>query len=169
MNYQDGYPSCAYTHVWFRIAHQDLQPAAITRLLGVRPSKAHPTGVSVRLWESAPPRKAKMGGWWLETEGQVKSFDARRHIDWVLDRLDGKGPTLRKLLRKGYLVDLCCVWHAHSDTGGGPTLSPAQLTRLAKLGIDLWFDIYFPVGAARLERAKRKDRTTESTVRFRRP
>ena len=27
------------------------------------------------------------GGWWIKSEGRVRSFDARRHIDWILDRL----------------------------------------------------------------------------------
>jgi hypothetical protein len=39
-------------------------------------------------------------------------------------------------------MDIACLWDSHAGHGG-PTLSPDLLRRLADLGIELWFDIYF--------------------------
>jgi hypothetical protein len=37
---------------------------------------------------------------------------------------------------------LCVRWDSKSGEGG-PTISPVQMKRLAELGIELWFDVYF--------------------------
>jgi len=41
----------------------------------------------------------------------------------------------------GYDVALVCVLSGH-ETGGGPTLEPVTLARIAKLEIPVDFDVY---------------------------
>lgn len=140
MEYRDEYPTCSYTHAWLRVMHDTILPAEITRLLGVEPDKVQTKGEPYP--GSRTDRVAPRSGWYIESEGKLESYDARRHIDWILDRLGDKATEIQELQSRGSLVDLCCRWDSKSGHGG-PTLSPSQLRRLAALGIDVWFDVYF--------------------------
>jgi hypothetical protein len=108
----------------------------VTRLLGVEP-----TGTQKR---GQPLQKGviRTGGWFLTTEGAVASRDVCRHLDWLLDRLVGRGEALRQLQEQGCRLDLSCSWVSASGHGG-PTLYAATLTHLAELGIEVGFDVYF--------------------------
>ena len=75
----------------------------------------------------------------LSSESHVASKDVRRHIDYVLDLID-RDSELRASIRE-HRSDITCFW-ASAQGHGGPTVSPQQMSRLASLGIDLWFDFY---------------------------
>ena len=57
-------------------------------------------------------------------------------------KLDNKMHDLDGLRNDGGKIDIACSWYSVSGHGG-PTISPKQSMRLANLGIDLWFDVYF--------------------------
>lgn len=139
--YDDAYPSCVRTSATLRIYPGALDPDEVTLRLGVEPSlvqrRGEPLGPGQR-------KLAALNAWFLSSEGEVvDSRDARRHLDWILDRLEGgRAGALAELRRGGAAVDLSCYWLS-ARSSGGPTLSAPQMGRLAALGLDLWFDVYF--------------------------
>ena len=137
--FDPGYPSCSYTHVWLRVMHEQLDLAEISRLLEIEPTKIQVAGDRV---SDTSGRTRKYSGWFLESEGQVESRDSRDHFAWLLERISGKGAVLQSLVSRGYLVDICCRWDSASDNGG-PSMDPEQMVKLGALGIEVWFDIYF--------------------------
>ncbi|MBI1384181.1 MAG: DUF4279 domain-containing protein [Rhizobiales bacterium] len=131
MNYDDAYPTCRETFATFRVitcAHDrariDASMAGITATKVVeRTSTGHLA-------------------WLCRTRGQVDSRDVRRHVDWLLDLVEPRSAALANLAGEGAEIDIFCYWLSASGHGG-PTLSPAQLRRLAALGIEIAFDVYF--------------------------
>ena len=39
-------------------------------------------------------------------------------------------------------MDVSCYWVSRSDDGG-PSVRPSQMRDLARLNLELWFDVYF--------------------------
>ncbi|NUS59813.1 MAG: DUF4279 domain-containing protein [Lysobacter sp.] len=138
-DYIHDYPPCSYTHVWLRVLHEALDPDDVTQLLGLQPTRI--VRVGDRVHEKST-RTRTNAVWLLESSDAVESRDSRAHFDWLLDRVGDKGPQLRALAARGYLVDICCKWDSAAGNGG-PTFAPAQLSALGNLGIEVWFDIYF--------------------------
>lgn len=81
---------------------------------------------------------------YLSTKDVIASKDVRRHVDWILVRLDGKDDALRSLRAEGHRMDVFCYWLSASGHGG-PMLSPAIMRRLGQLEIEIGFDIYGPI------------------------
>lgn len=73
----------------------------------------------------------------------MESCDAAKHLAWLLERFDRHQHALAQLREQGWRMDISCYWESKNGHGG-PTLSPPLLLRLAALGIELWFDVYFP-------------------------
>jgi len=86
-------------------------------------------------------RKYKLNGWFLRTQGLIKSRDSRRHIDWIIERIKTRKTAIRKLQADGVKMWIVCFWE-HAGFDGGPTISPPQMTELSKLNIEVWWDIY---------------------------
>jgi len=139
MVYDDGYPTCAETYATLRIYPGDLDPSSVTERLAIEPSTWQRRGESQRIM--GVPKVATINGWFLSSEGRIVSRDSRRHLDWLLDQIAAKAPSLRSLRDEGSRIDICCKWLSASGHGG-PTLSPTQMRRLAELDLELWFDIY---------------------------
>ena len=133
------YATCHYTHAWLRIMSDDFDLEEVTCLVKAAPTKTQKKG---DLRSVAKQRHYKKTGWWISSEGIVSSKDSRDHIDFVLSKLTDADDGFRLLHSRGYLVDLCIRWDSLSGHGG-PTLSPIQMSRLAALDIEVWFDIYF--------------------------
>ena len=133
------YGTCHYTHAWLRIMSNDLDLEEVTSLVKAEPTKTQKKG---DLQSAASPRHDKKTGWWISSEGAVSSKDSRDHIDFILSKLADSDDGFAVLHSRGYLVDLCIRWDSLSGHGG-PTLSPIQMSRLAALDIEVWFDIYF--------------------------
>jgi Domain of unknown function (DUF4279) len=139
--YNDDYATCEQTYVTLCLYHDDLGPEVVSQDLGLQPTLAHKRG-EIRNAANEQQYAYKTGGWFLESTGVVHSRDVRRHIDWLLDLIEPKLGTLKRLRAAGYATVVSCFWvsaHWH----GGPMLCPAQLARLAALGLEVWFDIYF--------------------------
>ncbi|MEM9645577.1 MAG: hypothetical protein AAF989_11350 [Planctomycetota bacterium] len=66
----------------------------------------------------------------------------RRHLDFVLDQVDGKTDALAWIRRSGGTADVMCYWVSASGQGG-PSLLPVQSSKLARLNLEIWFDVYF--------------------------
>jgi hypothetical protein len=89
--------------------------------------------------EFVPP----IGRWFLSTKGVTASKEVRRHVNWILERLDGKDEILRSLQEGGNRMNLLC-YLLSADGHGGPILSPAIMRRLGALELEVEFDIYGP-------------------------
>lgn len=137
-NYDDDYPTCYSTHATLCIyLPDDGNPNAITDNLGVKPSRMQVKGETrkgkVKNWPTA---------WFLETSEQVRSNDARRHIDWLLEQVQDNSDYIKQLQDSGCEVHIFCFWES-AYGHGGPMLDHDIVKRIADLGIGIYFDIYF--------------------------
>ena len=137
--YNDNYGPCERTYVTLRVYSDGIPPETISARLGVEPSSSQIRG-------SLPPTATtsvipRMHGWFLSSQGHIQSRDSRRHIDWLLDRVEPALPALRELLADGARADISCFW-VRAWGHGGPTLSQTQLGRLALTGLDFFYDVY---------------------------
>jgi Domain of unknown function (DUF4279) len=140
--YDDDYGTCARTYATLLIYPVRTDPEAITQRLGMEPSSWQRRGEPTTYNSRRPSRVAEIDGWFLTTRGLIESRDSRRHIDWLLDRVEGKEAELLSLQEEGCRMIVSCYWEAASS-GGGPTVSPEQMKRLGERNVELGFDIYF--------------------------
>lgn len=136
--YNDNYETCSRTYVTLRIYCDNIQPDKLSEYLGITPTETQTKGQKNKLLKN---RTIKFNGWFLSTKDVIDSKDCRRHIDYIADKVLPMKNKLKSLIEDGSEIDLSCYWESESGQGG-PTLSPQQLTKLANLGIELWFDIY---------------------------
>ncbi len=133
--YMDDYPSCAETYVTLRIYAGSMSPDEVSKMLRVKATR-----IEHEAHEGS--RRIRHNAWFLCSKGEVKSRDARRHIDWLADQLRSNLNAYRDVRRKCTAIDLTCYWRATHGAGGGPTLSPAQMEKLADLELDIWYDLH---------------------------
>jgi hypothetical protein len=69
----------------------------------------------------------------------------RRHLDWLLSRIEPRADAIHALRSDGCCMDVSCFWVSASGHGG-PSVLPAQMGPLARLGLELWFDVYLGDG-----------------------
>ncbi len=136
--YDDDYGTCRRTFATLLIYPVRTDPEAITVRLGIEPTFRHRKG------EPIPPHNspAEIDLWCLSTKGWIESRDSRRHIDWLLDAIEGKAAMVRSLQEEGARIAMSCFWLSQAGQGG-PTISPGQMRRLGGLNLELWFDVYF--------------------------
>ena len=135
--YGDAYPTCVETFSTLRIFSNELSPDDITKCLSVSPTRTFRKGESF----SKGHLTRKTNGWFYTTEMQSKSRDTRRHIDLILEALGDRDDAVHELLTKGCEIDIMSYYVSIGQ--GGPWLMPQQMLRLGRLGIEVWWDIYF--------------------------
>jgi Domain of unknown function (DUF4279) len=136
--YDDEYPSCRSTYATLRIlCPGDAAPETVTQRLGVEPTRTQRRGEKIDKTVGG----ISQAGWFLSSQGKIKSRDVRRHIDSLLDQVAPNASVLVALQSEGYTADVFCYWLSESGHGG-PTLSPEQSRRLAACDLDVGFDIY---------------------------
>jgi hypothetical protein len=139
--YNDEYPTCKRTYATLCIYHNDLAPSELSTFLGLRPTHSQQKG---KVDLADPTRRnfaPKIGGWFLSSRDKVTSKDNRRHLNWLLDKLNRKRSKLLSLQRKGFSMHISCYWLS-TQGHGGPTLSVEIMQRLARLNLEVWFDVY---------------------------
>jgi hypothetical protein len=136
--YNDDYSTCNKTFVTLRLYSNSLSPQEITNYLGIEPSEIIEKGVEKNILTH---ESINHNAWFFTSENIINSKDSRRHIDYLADKLLPISDRLKILDSQGAKIDICCFWSSESGQGG-PTLSPQQLSKLAELGIEFWFDIY---------------------------
>ncbi|HQR35940.1 MAG TPA: DUF4279 domain-containing protein [Blastocatellia bacterium] len=119
-----------------RILKDGLDVENVTTRLGISPSEHSSKSKSF-----SDEKRPKTGVWFLSSKGIVPSKDSARHLEWLLDQLMPKQKALEDLRADGFLMDVSCYWLSAYGQGG-PTLSPALMGNLGKLGLELWFDVY---------------------------
>lgn len=134
--------SCAETFVTFRLFKEDLNPDDVSRLLGLDASGVQRKGEPQYPKNPDSLLRFRSGGWLLSTKGHVESRDLRRHVEWLLGRLEPQREALLRLSREGCAMDLFCFWLSAGGQGG-PELDAVLMGRLADLSLPIRFDIYF--------------------------
>ncbi|WP_407659544.1 DUF4279 domain-containing protein [Massilia endophytica] len=133
----DDFPTCEQTYAVLRIFSDSIDPGAITELLGIQASSCFEKGES----QDGRGTKRRAHGWFLSSEDAVDSRDTRRHVDWIVSRIGEKSVQLAQLQLGGAEIDISCLWLSKGQ--GGPILSPPQIRELARLNVDIWWDVYF--------------------------
>lgn len=129
-DYSDDYPTCLETHATFRVISACHDCTQLQAAMHLEPTSCKPS--------RSRSRPADI--WELTTEGTLTSRDTRRHVDWLLDRIEPAAAALECLRQEGAKTDIFCYF---VNVGhGGPMLSVAQLVRLAALKIDISWDVY---------------------------
>lgn len=138
---EDNYPTCKRSYVTLRIYPANLDPKEVTHRLGIEPSEWQRQG-ETRYPNSKRSDQITLNGWFLTSNGIVNSKDSRQHLDWLLAQLAPKADTIRALQAEGCRMDISCYWLSKCGHGG-PSVTPNQMEQLARLGVELWFDVYF--------------------------
>jgi len=137
-DYDDSYPTCAETYSTLRVFSDDLAPGEITRALQIEPTESFRKGDS----HSQGRLQRKANGWFYSTQKLCDSKDTRRHIDAILAVLEGKTEWVQKIQHRGCTLDITSYWLS-SNGHGGPWLMPEQMLKLGRMGISVWWDVYF--------------------------
>lgn len=139
--YHDDYSGCASTYVALIARHWSEPASRVTEALELTPTREQEARPRIER-PGDVPMAAKMHVWQLSSESFVQSRDFRRHLAWLLAHLDDRHPALDHLRERGWQTDVSVYWlsrHGH----GGPSLWPEQSAALGKLGLEIWFDVYF--------------------------
>ena len=136
--YDDDWATCAETHAAFRLGGSDVNPDRVTEVLGIQPTYTYRLGDPVGRTGS----RRSTSAWILSSEGQVGSKDLKRHVDWLLDKVEPRADALTRLrMEEGADADVFCLWVSKSGNGG-PDLGPRQMARLAGLQLTIGLDLY---------------------------
>jgi len=139
--YNHDYATCAETYATLCIYHHDLDPDTISRLLELRPTQSQRRGEPHNT-QATRPVPLRVGAWFLSTRDVSQSRDVRFHIDLLLGMLSEKDDAIRQLAAQGCELRISCYWRSYSGHGG-PMMWPETMGRLAELGIEVSFDVYF--------------------------
>jgi len=164
--YNDDYGTCAFVKATFSVDCAEADPEIVTDILTLQPSKISKRGRVVKgtFGNRIEPRNI----WSLASEGHVQSQDLRRHLDWLLDLLEPASTAIFTLQEMpDIIMRINCVWWS-SVGHGGPCLWPEQMIRIARLNLELDFDIYFFPKEQKMVRAARRRARKASTSRARR-
>jgi hypothetical protein len=135
--FDDSYPTCVETYSTLRVFSEDVAPDEVTRVLQIEPTRSFRKGDS----HSRGKLRRKANGWFYSTQQLCGSKDTRRHIDMILSTLEGKEEAVTILQRQGCKLDISSYWVSTGQ--GGPWLMPQEMLKLGRLGIEVWWDIYF--------------------------
>jgi hypothetical protein len=135
--------NCERTLAKLRIYPGDTTAAEVTKLLGVPPTSSVTKGERIATNVPGQFRTGNINGWFLSSEAFVKSKDLRRHLDWLLTKVEGSVDALKELQRRPDVrMCVCCIWWSKHG-GGGPSLWPQQMHRLAALNLECSFDFQY--------------------------
>ncbi len=123
--------------VSLRVFGDDLDPAAVSRLLGCEPDQSYRKGDLVSPGRNTATRKCGM--WSLKAqEIDPENYDAQ--VEAVLSKVTQDSETWRALGER-YEIDLFCGFFMDT-TNQGFSLSTRTIGALAARGIEPGFDIY---------------------------
>jgi hypothetical protein len=140
--YSDEYATCEGCSARLLIYSTEVPRAEITSLLGFEPTDGRAKGEPFNKCRPGAAL-AKWHMWFYRTTRLVPSLDVRRHVDHVLERLDGRADALASLrARPGTDIRFSCTWWSRYGHGG-PKLWSRQLRALADLGLGVEFEFVY--------------------------
>jgi hypothetical protein len=125
--------------VSLRIAGEELDPAEVTRLLGIEPSSSQIKGQE--LPSKTRVRIAKFGQWCLKAT-PAKPEDMNGQVAEILECLTSDLQVWKGLSER-FEIDLFCGWFM-GESNEGVGISPKVLLSLGERGIELSVDLYAP-------------------------
>jgi hypothetical protein len=127
-----------WSKVGLRIMGETLRPEEVESALGLKASRSHLRGQRGSARQKNPWRESL----WSLHSPLGDDRDIADHLTWLLDLLEPKLNTIRKLSEK-YRIDIFCGFSSGSGQGGF-TLDAKTLARLASLAVPLVLDLYPP-------------------------
>ena len=128
--------TCLETYASLRVFSDSVLPENITKRLDITPAKSLPSDPV-----SKYRHRREHHYWDWESKVVVQSQDGIAHVRAIIEVLRGKEAILDQLREDGCEVDVCCYWVSSGQ--GGPSLDLDVLTDLARLGLPIWWDVYF--------------------------
>jgi hypothetical protein len=130
-----------YHLVVLRLCGSNLDPAKITRALGLEPGTAQPSA-NLKI-ESRRIYKTKLGHWNLDSRLR-RNATLQSHVKDILEQIRPRKKTLRRIL-KNVDADLNICVEPHRDVAIATYLFSAEvISEFASLGIDIQFSIHVP-------------------------
>ncbi|MEH6548911.1 MAG: DUF4279 domain-containing protein [Pseudomonadales bacterium] len=136
-DYDDEDPTCLRTYATLRVYTGAMSPQIVSDTLAIEPTRIWHKGST----ETVVPRERN--AWFLTSRGAIESRDTRRHIDWIIQCLEGASSLLADVRAAGGNTDIICLWHSAGKAEGGPRLSPPQLQALGELLVPVGWNIYW--------------------------
>jgi hypothetical protein len=132
--------------VTLRFAGDDLDPAAISAVLPVAPTRAHKKGEGFFAGPHAGHLRGRIGIWFLATNKLVDSDDLDDHLTFVEEVLyptaadDSRIAELRSILERAHArAHITCFWRG--DPGElAPPISEQFKSAVAPLAVDIEAD-----------------------------
>lgn len=131
-------PTLDLARATLRVVGDDLEPAELTGLLGVKPSTSYSKG-DVLTSKRGTTRVAPTGYWSLEAEDSAPA-DLDAQVTLLLARLPDDA-ALWARLHERFDIDLFCGWFM-KEWNEGTALKATTLNALANRGIDLTIDLW---------------------------
>ncbi len=121
----DDDPICEATYAMLLVSGDHIALDEFTRLFGVKPTEAGVAG--------------DCSCWKLSSEGRVPLLNSEAHIQWILDRIEGKQELVHDLKgERNCQVDIGVAYKFRANQNdGGPLLSPDILRRISDFGMNL--------------------------------
>ena len=129
--------------VSFRIFGEDLDPNAVTEVLGMTPDSAIKRGEEHDLKAGSKvihSRPARQGGWIIKSK-LPPDVHVEEHLRVMLALLEPKAAAIQDLRGAGNSADFFCGLFLQ-DYNDGVELPPEMLADIAALGATLGLDIY---------------------------
>ncbi len=124
----------------FRVMGTDLEPAEVSRLLEMEPTKAHARG-GANLGQSGRRYSDFSEGLWAWSPDLSLSAPLAAHLRVLIEVLEPKAAAVRRLKKMGLRLDLF-VGIFGAEGNFALLLEHDLLMRLGGLGVDLVFDVY---------------------------
>jgi hypothetical protein len=132
--------------VTLRFAGADLDPAEISAILPVKPTRAHRMGEEFVAGPHAGKLRGRTGIWYLATDKLVPSDDLAEHLHFIEKLLcpttsdDGRMQKLRDTLERGRSrAHVTCFWRGDPDEAS-PQIPASFKSAMAPLGADVETD-----------------------------
>jgi hypothetical protein len=84
----DSEENCERTLAVLRVYPGKITTPEVTELLGVSPTSSVAKGEHIATKVPGEFRVGNLNGWFLSSESFVESRDLRRHLDWLLDKVE---------------------------------------------------------------------------------
>lgn len=133
-NYQLAYDQAPTTVLTFILAGDALDPDEITQAVGLSPDDAWSKGM---LQGGKYPKPT---GQWRLYPGCSRDEPFETQLNLLLDRLEACAPVLRTYVER--FNGVMSVGYSSGEDTIGFFIDHTTMQRLARLGLQLWFDIY---------------------------
>ena len=133
--YRDDDPDVVLVRAELLIYGVDLDPERVTQTLGEAPTQVGRRG-DVLTNSLGRQRTVRLDHWFLSSESVVESTDLRRHLAWLLERLDPVAEAVRTLNAppETWALIKCLSWW---KDGGVVGVESAQLRGLGALQVPI--------------------------------